>query len=162
MMTFAELYASYFQDVYRFSYWLTGSSAEAEDVTSETFIRAATNLGRIRTETLKGYLFRIARNVYLGDVRKRRSEMLLEDPLPDPEPGPESIAELREELVGVESVLMTLGEPDRAAFVMRTVHSLDYAEIARVLQVSEVAARVKVHRARKVIVAWRLMLEDRR
>jgi RNA polymerase sigma-70 factor (ECF subfamily) len=159
MLTFAELYASYAQDVYRFACWLSGSPSEAEDVTSETFVRAWTNLGRVRTETLKGYLFRIARNVYLGRLRKRRREIALPDSLSDPRPGPEDFAEWREALAGVEGVLMALREQDRAALLMRSVHSLEYAEIARVLEVSEVAARVKVHRARKLLLAWRANLE---
>ncbi len=159
MLTFAELYASYSQDVYRFACWLSGSPSEAEDVTSETFIRAWTNVGRIRTETLRGYLFRIARNVYLGQLRKSRRETALPDSFSDPRPGPEDLTEWREALAGVEGVLMTLSEQDRAAFVMRSVHSFEYAEIARVLEVSEVAARVKVHRARKALLAWRTSLE---
>ncbi len=159
MMTFEELYATHFQDVYRFAYWLTGSPAEAEDVTSEAFVRAWTRLGRIRTETLRGYLFQIARNVYLGGLRKHRRETDLVDTLPDPLPDPESTTTTRNALAGVERLLQSVPEQDRSTFVLRVVHNLDYAEIARVMGISEISARVKVHRIRKRLILWRTQME---
>ena len=65
MLNFQDLYETYASDVYRFAYWLTGDRPEAEDITSETFIRAWVNRTTIRTETLKAYLLTIARNAYL-------------------------------------------------------------------------------------------------
>ena len=49
MLNFQDLYESYASDVYRFAYWLTGDRPEAEDITSETFIRAWVNRTTIRT-----------------------------------------------------------------------------------------------------------------
>jgi RNA polymerase sigma-70 factor (ECF subfamily) len=159
MLTFRELYSTYHQDVFRFAYWLSGNVAEAEDITSETFVRAWTNIGRIHTETLKGYLLRIARNAYLGEMRKRRREVDLPEALSDGNPGPERLAVLRDELRSVQGTLQGLPEGERAALVMRVVYEMEYAEIARVLDVSEVAARVKVHRARRALLAGRLQEE---
>ena len=70
MINFRDLCESYATDVYRFILWLTGDSLEAEDITSETFIRAWIHNSKIRTETLKAYLFTISRNVYLECKRK--------------------------------------------------------------------------------------------
>ena len=66
MLNFKDLYESYAAEVYRFAIWLAGDSSEAEDITSETFIRAWAHNSEICTETLKAYLFTIARNIYLG------------------------------------------------------------------------------------------------
>lgn len=159
MMTFEELYATHFADVYRFATWLCGDPTEAEDLTSETFVRAWTRLGRIRTETLRGYLFQITRNTYLGGLRKRRRESGMDDALHDGLPGPELTAETRLTLAAVERHLRSLSEVDRSAFALRVVHDLDYAEIARVLEISEISARVKVHRIRKRLVLWRTQME---
>ena len=52
MLSFEELYKRNVGEVYRFAYWLVGDHIEAEDVTSETFIRAWTRRTTIRTETL--------------------------------------------------------------------------------------------------------------
>ena len=156
MLRFHDLYESYATEVYRFALWLAGDSSEAEDITSETFVRAWVRNSTIRTETLKAYLFTIARNVHLEKWRKRKHQVVLDDVYPDPAPGPDKVVESRLELLRVQSVLQTLPEIDRAAFILRVQHELPYAEIARVLGLSLTAAKVKVHRARKKLLATRV------
>jgi len=153
MLTFEELYVSYSPDVYRFANWLCGNSNDAEDITAETFTRAWMNFAIIRTETLKAYLFTIARNIYLESLRKHRDHEILNDTHPDSHPTPEHALETRSELDQIRATLLTLAEIDRSAFVMRVQYDLSYAEIARVLQVSEGAVKVKVHRVRKLLFA---------
>lgn len=152
MLTFDKLYKSYSIDVYRFACWLTGDSKEAEDITSETFIRAWTSSAEIRTETLKAYLLMITRNTFLEWQRKRRKETELFDNQRDPNPGPDRITEIREELRETQKIIRSLPECDRAAFILRVENELPYAEIARILQISLSSAKVKVHRTRKKIL----------
>lgn len=153
MLKFLDVYESFAEDVYRFCYWLSGDPNEAEDITSETFIRAWVSTSAIRTETLKAYLFTIARNLYLEHQRKRKREVFLDDIYTDPNPGPEKIVESRLELQGVMQILQTLPEIDRAAFILRIQHGLPYAEIARVLRLNLITTKVKVHRVRKRLIA---------
>ena len=153
MLNFQDLYESYATDIYRFAFWLAGDSSEAEDITSETIIRAWVNRSTIRTETLKAYLFTIARNVFLQRLRKRKRQVILKDVYPDPRPGPHELVETQLELLRVQKFLQTLPEIDRAAFVLRVQHELSYAEIARVLELSLSATKVKVHRVRKKLLA---------
>ncbi len=98
MLTFQDLYEYYAVDVYRFSVWICGDKIEAEDITSETFIRAWAKRNTIRTETLKAYLFKIARNIYLEKLRKLNRADDLNLNYPDPSPGPEEIFENRLDL----------------------------------------------------------------
>lgn len=153
MLTFEELYVAYSPDVYRFASWLCGNDNDAEDITAETFTRAWMNFAIIRTETLKAYLFTIARNTYLESLRKHRDHEPLNDAHPDSHPTMEKAHETRSELDQIRATLLTLPEIDRSAFVMRVQYDLSYAEIARVLQVSESAVKVKVHRVRKLLFA---------
>jgi RNA polymerase sigma-70 factor (ECF subfamily) len=153
MLNFKDLYESYSAEVYRFALWLAGDSSEAEDITSETFIRAWVNNSNIRTETLKAYLFTIARNIYLEQLRKRKHQVNLDPTYPDPGPEPERVVESQIELLRIQRLVQTFPEVDRAAFVLRVQHELPYAEIARVLGISLAAAKVKVHRVRKKILA---------
>ena len=60
---FHELYQKYAQDIYRFAYWLCGNAQDAEDITSETFVRALRSIDRIKAETVKGYLLNIAKHL---------------------------------------------------------------------------------------------------
>ena len=152
MLNFQDLYDSYATDVYRFTFWLSGDGYEAEDITSETFIRAWAGNNPIRTETLKAYLFTIARNVYIGRQRKVKFEVTLEDTYSDPNPGPDNLVEYRLEIQRIQEVLQTLPEIDRAAFILRVQHELPYDEIARILELSLSAAKVKVHRIRRKLL----------
>jgi RNA polymerase sigma-70 factor (ECF subfamily) len=149
MLTFEELYLAYSPDVYRFACWLAGDEREAEDITADTFFRAWMNFNTIRTETLKAYLFTIARNIYLESLRKNHNHPHLEESHPDAQPAMEGIIEDQSELDAIWKSLKLLPEVDRSAFVLRIQYDLPYAEVARILQLSETAVKVKVHRARK-------------
>jgi len=159
MLNFRNLYETYAEDVFRFALWLAGDTMEAEDVTSEVFVRAWSRRCAIRTETLKAYLFTIARNVYLSHRRTDSRHVPLEDFHPDPAPGPDTEAEFRSELQRVRDILRTLPEIDRTAFIMRVQHELPYREISRALGLSLVAAKVKVHRVRKKLLNDRMERE---
>lgn len=156
MLSFHDLYERYVSDVYRFSFWLAGNGADAEDITSETFIRAWAHNTRIRTETVKAYLFTIARNTYLEQRRKLKRQVELDASHIDPNPEPDKLVEDRFEVLAALQVIQELPETDRAAFILRVQHELPYAEIARVLSISLSAAKVKVHRARLKLVATRI------
>jgi RNA polymerase sigma-70 factor (ECF subfamily) len=160
MRSFEDLYAQYADDIYRFALWLSDDPMEAEDITAETFVRAWLRFRSIRMETLKGYLLKIARNIFLTMKRKARRDTQLADNYPDPSPGPESMAQAHITLADVKSFLQTLPECDRSAFVLRVLYDLSYGEIARVLEVSEVAARVKVHRTRKKLLFLTMKEQD--
>ena len=124
MLTFEDLYDTYAPEVYRFSFWLAGNSQEADDITSETFVRAWVNSSKIRTKTLKAYLFTIARNIFLEGQRKSKRQVVLEDVYSDPNPNPGKMVEFQLEIEKVQSFLQTLPEIDRTAFIMRVQHEL--------------------------------------
>lgn len=153
MLNFQDLYEGYAKDVYRFALWMTGDGYEAEDITSETILRAWVRRHKIRTETLKAYLLTIARNIYLGKLRRQKRQLDLDEALPDPAPGPARVVESHLEILRVRRILQTMPEIDRAAFVMRVQHELPYAEIARALGLSLTATRVKVYRVRKRLLS---------
>jgi len=148
MITFHNLYKKYAKDVYRFAYWLSGSAMEAEDIAAETFTRAWTSRGKIRTATVKAYLFTIARNLYLEQQRKEKRLVELEPDYIDPLPWPESAVQHRLDLQMAQELIQSLPEIDRTVFLLRVQHDLPYAEIARVTNLSLSAAKVKVHRVR--------------
>ena len=147
---FHALYERHARDVYRFAFYLCGEHAQAEDVAAETFAKAWSAVGAVRTETVKAYLFAIARSlVQLG--RRKEARRAPPDALGaevDPHPGPAHAAGERGELRAVLAALARLPESDRAALLMRAQDGLAHEEIARALGLSVVAVRVKIHRAR--------------
>jgi len=151
-LDFGGVYERYAPDVLRFAVYLTGSRAEAEEIASETFVRAWIASGAIRMETVKAYLLSIARNLYIERYRRRGRQGEMPADVPDSAPGPDAAAASRDELASVMRALQAMPEVDRSAVLMRA-DGLSYEEIARALEVAPAAARVKVHRARLKLAA---------
>ena len=131
MTTLEELYRRYAPDVHRFVFWLSGDRHTAEDITSETFVRAWAGAEDLRMETIKAYLITIARNLYLHQRRRSGRHTELDDGFVDPNPGPEADAERREAWRIARRALAGLPEVNRAALLMRAELGLPYEEIAR-------------------------------
>jgi RNA polymerase sigma-70 factor (ECF subfamily) len=154
-LDFKALYEKYAPDVFRFATYLSGNRSDAEDITAETFVRAWTASAPIELATVKGYLFTIARNLFLKGLRRTSRQTILSDEIADPPPGAPSRLEQRAELDAVLTRLQTLPDVDRAALLMRAMEGLPYQEIATALEISVAAAKVKVHRARAVLMKLR-------
>jgi RNA polymerase sigma-70 factor (ECF subfamily) len=148
VVDFSDLYRTYAGDVYRFALFLSGDEAVADDIVSETFIRVWHARGRVDLTTVKGYLMAIARNLFLAEVRHARRWTAVTDQARDERPGPERCAQSSSDLRRVLAALQTLPALDRAAVLLRAEEGMSYEEVAATLNISAVAARVKVHRAR--------------
>ncbi|HUD63803.1 MAG TPA: RNA polymerase sigma factor [Candidatus Sulfotelmatobacter sp.] len=155
MSDFSLLYRKYAPDVYRFALYLSNERGEAEDITSETFVRAWTSPEPIEMATVKGYLFTIARNLFLQGLRKKSRHVQLDDDLRDRRASPYARAEQNEKLDSVLAELQRLPEASRAALLMHAVDGMPYEEIARVLDISLAAVKVKIYRARLALAGIR-------
>jgi RNA polymerase sigma factor (sigma-70 family) len=151
MSDFQALYQKYAQDLFRFALYLTGNRAEAEDIVSETFVRAWTAPGQIRQPTVKAYLLTIARNCYRQGLRRSTRMSSLsgdEERFADPRQAPHDSAEQRAEVASVMNDLQQLPELDRSALLMAAVEEMPYEQIALTLGLSLGAVKTKIHRAR--------------
>src|SRR3954452_9930874 len=143
------------------AYRMLGSVAEAEDIAQEAMLRLAGQEEEIVEPAawITTVATRLSINV-LKSARARRESYVgpwLPDPLlEDPAPGPASRAELADSLsLALLVLLERLNPVERAAYLLREVFSYDYAQIARIIERSEVNARQLVTRARKHIEADR-------
>src|SRR5262245_33823764 len=136
MLSFEDLYRLHAPSVFRFAHYLSGSRADAEDITSETFVRAFSSDTEIRSPTVKAYLFTIARNLFLHERRKSARLDSLDETLAAENQDPARTAEQRDELRKVIARLQILPEIDRAALLMRTLDAMSYEEIAQTLGLS--------------------------
>jgi RNA polymerase sigma-70 factor (ECF subfamily) len=152
---FATVYERHAADVFRFAFYLSGNRSDAEDITSETFVRAFVAPERIKAMTVKAYLLTIARNLFLQGLRRRSRQSPLPDDVADPGPAASHRLEQASELQAVMTTLQTLAEIDRSALLMRAIDGLPYDEIAHALGISLSSAKVKVHRARAALLKGR-------
>jgi RNA polymerase sigma-70 factor (ECF subfamily) len=72
------LVEAHFEALYRYAFRLTGSAADAEDLTQETYGKAFTRIEQLRDrERAKAWLFRILRNLYLHKVRDEKRHRIV-------------------------------------------------------------------------------------
>jgi RNA polymerase sigma-70 factor, ECF subfamily len=143
------------------AYRMLGSVSEAEDVAQEALLRLTRQEGPIDEPTawMTTVATRLSINV-LRSARARRESYVgpwLPEPLlEDPAPGPASRAELADSLSLALLVLLERLTPvERAAYLLREVFGYQYAQIADIIEQTEVNSRQLVTRARKRIEAGR-------
>ena len=160
---FNALVAAYQDRVYNLCLRMLGSPQAAEDATQETFLSAYRSLERMRGPSVRPWLFRIAANASIDELRRRKRQAHVsldvsaregddERPLEvaDPSPGPEQFA-LRGELrVAISIELQRLPADQRLAVVLCDVEGLSYEEIAETMasSVGTVKSRISRGRAR--------------
>jgi RNA polymerase sigma-70 factor (ECF subfamily) len=152
-ITFHDLYSRYAGDVYRFAHWLSGNSHDAQDITAETFVRAWTAPQEPRLESVKAYLFTIARNLHRKQWRRTMRHEALDETMPDPAAAPDEAAANHEEFQQTLAAVHALPEMDRTVLLLRAEEDLSYEDIAAITGLSVTAAKVKVFRARAKLAA---------
>jgi RNA polymerase sigma-70 factor, ECF subfamily len=158
MTDIENLYERYAGDVRRFALYLCGDVVMADEITSDTFVRAWM-ADRIRQPTVKSYLFSIARNAYTDLLRRAARHTQLDENMPDTRISSQTQMEQSAEVRAVLAALQQLPEIDRTVLLMRALDEMPYEEIAETLGIPVVSAKVKVHRARLKLMqtrqAWR-------
>jgi RNA polymerase sigma factor (sigma-70 family) len=148
--TFAALYERTFPRVYAYAASLLRDRAAAEDVTAQAFERAYRRRGSYRPGrgTREAWLFGIARNAALDELRRRKRRARLEADPPDTgAPGADDHAELALRREAVRAALSALDGRERDLLALKFSAGLSNAEIGAVLGVSETAAGTRLHRA---------------
>jgi RNA polymerase sigma-70 factor, ECF subfamily len=148
-LAFERLYRSSRNDVYAYVASLLRDTAAAEEVTAAAFERAYRKRHRFDPERgePRAWLFGIARNAALDELRRRgRQAELTAEPADLESYGGES-AEQHERRLAVSAGLERLEPSERELIALKFFAGLANAEIAQVLGVSESNAGTKLHRA---------------
>ena len=152
MDAFHDLYQRYYQDVYRFALFLTGDPARAEDLTSDTFVRAWVVRDRIRLATVRAYLLTIAKNLHRDEQRRAPAVAELSDPIVDPRPPVDLQVHYALALDDVRARLRRIARGDRRALLMFVARGMSHREIAEALGVSIGAVKSRIFRARESLL----------
>jgi RNA polymerase sigma-70 factor, ECF subfamily len=147
--TFAALYERTFPRVYAYVASLLRDRSSAEDVTAQAFERAYRKRAgyRARRGSREAWLFGIARNAALDELRRRKRRARLEtEPVDDVGPDTGDQVELALRRESVRSALALLDGRERDLIALKFSAGLSNAEIAAVLRLSETAAGTRLHR----------------
>ena len=146
---FEDLYRSSAGDVYAYVASLLHDRAAAEEVTALAFERAfrRRHLYRARRGTARQWLFGIARNAALDELRRvSRQASLTGDLVDDPVPDPEESVEHSLRRAALSGAIRGLAPADRELVALKFFAGLSNREIAGVLRISESNAGSRLHR----------------
>ncbi len=152
-----EVARTYGRKIYNFAYRLTGNPDDAADLTQEVLLRVRKGLAGYRPGSFDGWLWRITRNAFIDEVRRKKRRPTV--PLPDevdrldagsaPEPS-EVLASVR---LGddIQQALLELPYEFRECVVLCDVVGLSYEEIAGAVAAPIGTVRSRIHRGRKML-----------
>src|SRR5262245_6532468 len=126
-----QLIDAHYQALYRYAYRLSGSAADAEDLTQEAFGKALARLPQLRDpDRVKAWLFRILRNAYLHKVRdQKRHRVVPLDAVGDlPERPPEELPDI--DPARLQQALDELDEGFRTPIILFYFEEFSYRDIA--------------------------------
>lgn len=161
---FDELVRRHFARLHALLFRLVGNHEDAEDLAQECFVRCHRAMAWFRGDgAFTTWLYRIALHASRDHLRasgRRASALPRIDAKRDAdELGRESAdasqdAARRELVAGLQRALERLPHRLRAAFVLRTFEALEYRDVARVLGITSITARVHVMKARRLLARW--------
>jgi RNA polymerase sigma-70 factor, ECF subfamily len=152
---FEDLYREFLGRIYAYIRAQVGTSADAEDITSQVFMNAYQAYPRFepRHTTPAAWLFRIARNATLDHFRaqgrrERLRRTIEHQPAAEADP-----ADQAEERITYQALLARVAQlPERQRDAISLRHSgLSFAEVGRMIGSSEDAAKMLYHRALKAL-----------
>jgi RNA polymerase sigma-70 factor (ECF subfamily) len=155
-LAFEELVRQTYAETYTLAFRLVGNQEDAQDVTQEVYLRAFKGIRRFRGDAqFSTWLHRITANTAVTH-RTRRSKHRHDHLDTDlavldvrAENDPVSRADSNELRRRLEGALAELPPRLRAVVVLRDVYDLAHEAIAEELGISETAAKVRLHRARR-------------
>jgi RNA polymerase sigma-70 factor, ECF subfamily len=151
-----ELVRATYGDTYTLAYRLTGNEDDARDVAQDAYLRAWRGLRRFRGDAqFSTWMYRITANCASSALDRRartRTDVLADDaPVADrrPDTDPEGRAATAQDRVVLAGAVAQLPIRLRQVLVLRDVYDLPHRSIAEELGISEAAAKVRLHRARR-------------
>jgi RNA polymerase sigma-70 factor (ECF subfamily) len=152
---FAALFEQYNSPIYNYALRMVGDHDRAADIAQDTFIKAYRKLDTLtETTSVKSWLYRIATNTAIDDMRRRRNVTTMSDDQPtfanrpDQRPGPEAqvMASTLDERI--QRALLTLRPNHRQCLLLSDLEDMSAHQIGEVMGLSYGAVRTLLCRAR--------------
>jgi len=163
---FAELVDKYKQPVMNVAYRMLHDATEAEDLAQAVFVQVFKAVDRYRVSSkFSTWLFTIARNLCLNEIRRRARHQAASMDAPHPEQEDQPLHQFEDKQTAspperllhgeladkIEQALAELPENQRLAIVLCRQEELSYEEIARVLHCSVSATKSLIYRGRETL-----------
>jgi RNA polymerase sigma-70 factor (ECF subfamily) len=154
----------YKDKIYHLAYRMLNYSSEAEDVVQDTFLRVYMNMERYdENQKFSTWIYRIATNLCIDRLRKRKPNYSLDAEMPDGEGAdwysllpsnqetPEEEFVLTETQEQIRKAIQTLPEKYKSVVILRYLHDMSLQEIGDVLGMPVTTVKTRVHRGREFL-----------
>jgi RNA polymerase sigma-70 factor (ECF subfamily) len=166
---FEVMVQRYHTPLFNFIYHFLGDYDQACDILQQVFVRFYTSLPRLGTsEPFKSWLFQVARNCCIDELRRRRRYAIqfsqLETPgdngenensllseIPDTNPLPEEEMERLDMQDMLQEAIQSLPPKFRSVVLLRYISQLSFSEIGQALCMPEATAKTYFHRAKNLL-----------
>jgi RNA polymerase sigma-70 factor (ECF subfamily) len=162
---FEEIVSRYRNPLTNFLYRMLNDYEEAVDLAQETFVRVYFAIERYHTDyAFSTYIYRIASNLAISEIRRRRRRKLLsltgffsfdseevDFHPPDKKPLPDADLLEDEEKTVIAKAIATLPDKYRAPIILRDIEGKSYDEIAEILQLGLGTTKSRISRARGLL-----------
>ena len=145
-----EVYNRFYEKIYGFIFLKTQNESKSEDLTCEVFIKFIDYVKEHDVDNVNALLYRIARNLIIDDVRKKKEDLIGDDALNTITDNTENKLDLisNEQLM---EVISSLTDDYRDVIVMYYINDMTIREIADVFNKTEGAIRTMLSRAIKAL-----------
>ena len=155
--TWEDVARTHGRKIYNYAYRLTGNPHDAKDLVQEVLLRVRRGLDSYTPGSFDGWLWRITRNAFLDDVRRRNRRPT--SPLPDDvdrmqnasSPAADDVLASIRLGEDIQKALLDLPDDFREAIVMCDIVGMSYEEIAQAIDAPIGTVRSRIHRGRKLL-----------
>ena len=146
---FGQLYDKYVKKIFNFIYYKTHHKETAEDLTSETFMKALTKINEFDEDkgAFSTWLYQIARNTVIDFYRTKKSNLNIDD-IWDLANEEDILCDLdtKEKLTEVKKYLKKLKSEQREIVILRVWEGMSYKEISEAVGKSEASCKMSFSR----------------
>jgi RNA polymerase sigma-70 factor (ECF subfamily) len=154
-LEFAQLFEEFSAPIFNYVLRMVADADRAADITQDTFIKAYRKLDTLTDATsTRSWLYRIATNTAIDDMRRRRMVTTMSDDQPvfanraDHRPGPEAEVMATTLDERVQRALLTLRPNHRQCLLLSDLEDMSAHQIGEVMGLSYAAVRTLLCRAR--------------
>lgn len=135
--------------LYRFTYYLAGNEALAQDLCQETYVRVFESLSKLKDPgRFQSWIYIMAKNLFLDHCRKSSTKNEISSEAWESVDGASQSPEAPKN-IEVQQTLALLTEEYRLVLVLVDMEGYSYGEAAEIIGISENALRSRLHRARQ-------------
>lgn len=150
---FKRVFDAYYESVRNYLYYLSGDIDLSEDLAQDVFIKVWENRENVNDETIKPFLFRIGKNLFINNYKRKTLDIKFVNTKSDntENESPEYILETKEFDKQLQDALSSLPELCRTYFLLNRIDDMKYQDIAAHFGVSVKSVEKQMSKALRLL-----------